>query len=96
MAFHTAIARISGNSVCEVLSEAMLDWLFNFRRDLLRLPGSELITLAEHERLLEAIAAHDVAEAERAMLEHLRRANERYRILEEAMAKRTDAEPVDA
>jgi DNA-binding FadR family transcriptional regulator len=96
MAFHTAIARISGNSVCEVLSEAMLDWLFNFRRDLLRLPGSELITLAEHERLLEAITAHDVAEAEQAMLDHLRRANERYRILEEAMAKRTDAEPLDA
>jgi DNA-binding FadR family transcriptional regulator len=88
MAFHTAIAAMSGNSVCVILSEAMLDWLFNFRRDLLRLPGSEFITLAEHQRLLTAIAAHDVAEAERAMLDHLTRANERYRILEDAMNQR--------
>jgi GntR family transcriptional regulator, sialic acid-inducible nan operon repressor len=89
MAFHTAIAAVSGNSVCVLLSQAMLDWLFQFRCDLLRLPGSELITLAEHERLLEAIAAHDVAGAATAMEEHLTRANERYRILEDAMAGRT-------
>ncbi len=88
MAFHTAMAAVSGNSVCVMLSEAMLDWLFHFRRDLLRIPGSEFITLAEHEGLLAAIAAHDAARAEQAMREHLTRANERYRILEEAMAQR--------
>ena len=43
MAFHTAIASVGGNSVCTLLSEAMLDWLFNFRHDLLRMPGSEHI-----------------------------------------------------
>ncbi|MDZ4797389.1 MAG: transcriptional regulator NanR [Bryobacteraceae bacterium] len=89
MAFHTAVAAVTGNSVCVLLSEAMLDWLFQFRHDLLRLPGSELITLAEHERLLAAIAAHDPVEAERAMREHLNRADDRYRILEDAMAMRT-------
>ena len=88
MVFHAAIAAISGNMVCVVLSEAMLDWLFQFRRDLLRLPGSELITLVEHQRLVAAIRAHDVAEAEQAMMMHLTRANERYRIIEEAMATR--------
>ena len=88
MAFHTAISSVSGNSVCVVLSEAMLDWLFHFRHDLLRIPGSELITMAEHERLLAAIAAHDQGEAEKAMTEHLTRANERYRILEDAMHQR--------
>jgi DNA-binding FadR family transcriptional regulator len=87
MAFHTAIAALSGNSVCVLLSEAMLDWLFEFRRDMLRLPGSERITLAEHERLLEAIAAHDVAGAEAAMVEHLTRADERYRLLENEAKK---------
>lgn len=86
MAFHTAIAGVTGNSVCELLSEAMLDWLFTFRHDLLRMPGSEHISLAEHERLLAAIEAHDVDRAERAMFEHLTRANERYRILEAATA----------
>jgi len=89
MEFHTVIASMSGNSVCVVLSEAMLDWLFKFRRDLLRLPGSELITLAEHERLLTAIAAHDVDEAARAMHDHLTRADERYRILKDAMLARS-------
>ena len=88
MAFHTAIAAISGNTVCVILSEAMLDWLFQFRRDLLRLPGSEFITLAEHQRLVAAIRAHDIVDAERAMMEHLTRANERYRILEDAMSTR--------
>ncbi len=91
MAFHTSVAALSGNSVCVVLSEAMLDWLFEFRRDMLRLPGSELITLAEHERLLDAVAAHDVAGAEAAMVEHLTRADERYRILEDALARRRGA-----
>ena len=88
MAFHTAIAAMSGNGVCVLLSEALLDWLFQFRRDLLRIPGSELITLAEHEALLNAVTSHDPVEAERAMAEHLSRANERYRILEDATAMR--------
>ena len=92
MAFHTTIAAVSGNSVYAILSEALLDWLFHFRRDLLRMPGSEFITLAEHERLLAAIAAHDVLEAERAMTDHLTRANERYRILEDAMAQRAPSD----
>ena len=87
MAFHTAIASIGGNRVITLLSEAMLDWLFEYRRDLLRLPGSELITLAEHERLVSAVAAHEADAAERAMSEHLNRSNERYRILEAAMLK---------
>lgn len=82
MAFHTAIVAISGNPVCVVLSEAMLDWLFTFRRDLLRVPRSESLTLGEHERLFEAIARHDDSEAERAMTDHLTRADQRYRALE--------------
>lgn len=89
MAFHKAVAAISGNSVCTLLSEAMLDWLFQFRRDLLRMPGGELITISEHERLVKAIAAHLPAEAETAMMEHLTRASERYRILEDAMQHRS-------
>lgn len=86
MAFHKAIAAISGNSVCTMLSEAMLDWLFHFRHDLLRLPGSEQITLAEHQRLLDAIAAKDPDEAEAAMRDHLSRSSERYRALENELA----------
>lgn len=82
MAFHSTIAAISGNSICVVLSEAMLDWLFTFRRELLRVPGSESLTLSEHQRLFEAISRHDEQESERAMTDHLTRANQRYRALE--------------
>jgi len=88
MSFHTAIASVSRNSVCKMLSEAMLDWLFHFRRDLLRIPGSEIITIAEHRRIVGAIAAHDVEEAEKAMTDHLTRSDQRYRILEDAMDSR--------
>ena len=88
MSFHAAIASISRNSVCKMLSEAMLDWLFHFRRDLLRIPGSEIITMAEHRRIVGAIAAHDVEEAEKAMTDHLTRSDQRYRILEDAMDSR--------
>lgn len=84
VAFHTAIAAISRNSVCKMLSEAMLDWLFHFRRDLLRVPGSEIITMDEHRRIVAAIAAHDAIEAEKAMTDHLTRSDARYRILEKA------------
>lgn len=88
MAFHTAIAAVSGNSVCVILSEAMLDWLFQFRRDLIRVPDSEFIAISEHERLLATIAAHDVPAAEQAMLDHMNRSSERYRFLEEKMNER--------
>ncbi len=88
MAFHTAIARITRNSVCEMLSEAMLDWLFHFRRDLLRIPGSEIITISEHRQILNAISSHDPEEVERAMKDHLTRSNQRYRIVEDATMSR--------
>jgi DNA-binding FadR family transcriptional regulator len=88
MAFHTAIAAVSRNTICVLLSEAMLEWLFRFRRDMVRVPGSEDIALAEHEQLVRAIAAHDVVAAETAMTEHMMRANERYKVLEEEMKQR--------
>jgi DNA-binding FadR family transcriptional regulator len=46
-----------------------------------RAPGAESLTLAEHERILAAIAAHDPAQAEAAMRDHLARANALYRSL---------------
>jgi DNA-binding FadR family transcriptional regulator len=82
MAFHKAIAAISGNRICVAVSEAMLDWLFEFRRDMLRVPGAEKITLAEHKKILNRVRAHDEAGAVKAMTDHLTRADKRYRALE--------------
>jgi DNA-binding FadR family transcriptional regulator len=79
MAFHKAIAAISGNRICLVISEAMLDWLFAFRLDLLRAPGAEKITLAEHKRILAKIRAHDEVGAVQTMKDHLTRSSKRYR-----------------
>jgi DNA-binding FadR family transcriptional regulator len=81
VAFHKAIAEISGNRICTAVSEAMLDWLFEFRREMLRAPGAEKVTLAEHKKILDRIRAHDDDGSVKAMTDHLTRASRRYRAL---------------
>ena len=44
-------------------------------------PGAEALTLAEHQKIIDAIAAHDPDRAATAMHDHLTRANELYRQL---------------
>jgi DNA-binding FadR family transcriptional regulator len=78
--FHIAIAAISGNPIYTAVSEAMLGWLAEFHQELLRVPGAEQVTIREHKRILKQIAAHDAPKAERAMREHLTRANKKYRL----------------
>lgn len=78
MAFHAAITAICGNSVYTLLSNAMLDWLFHFRQEVIRVPGSEQVTMQEHEAVVAAIAAKDPAAAEAAMAHHLNQAAQRY------------------
>ncbi len=81
MEFHSAIASISGNPIIVAVSESMLQWLFRFREDMLRVKGAERITLTEHKKILDAIGAHDEAGAVKAMTNHLSRSNQRYRAL---------------
>lgn len=81
MAFHTAIAAVSGNAIIVAVSEGMLQWLFDFRREMLRVDGAEKITLAEHRKILQAIRSHEEEGAVAAMTEHLSRSNQRYRDL---------------
>jgi DNA-binding FadR family transcriptional regulator len=82
MAFHRTIAAISGNPIYAALSQAMFEWLERFHTQLVRLPGSEQVTLTEHRRICERIAAHDADGAARAMTAHLTRANKLYRRFE--------------
>jgi DNA-binding FadR family transcriptional regulator len=77
--FHMAIAAISGNPICVATSEAMLQWLAEFRSELVHAPGKERVTIAEHRKILERIAAHDVHGAIAAMQVHLERVSELYR-----------------
>lgn len=81
MAFHRRIAAMSGNGLIEALSHGMLDWLMRFKRELVSARGAERLTIAEHERITEAIAARDEDAAAMAMTEHLTRADSLYSVL---------------
>jgi DNA-binding FadR family transcriptional regulator len=73
--FHNLLAEMSGNPILQAVSEAMLQWLFEFHGELVRLPGHEDITLADHEEIYERVVERDAEGAERAMIDHLTRAN---------------------
>jgi DNA-binding FadR family transcriptional regulator len=81
MAFHREIARISGNPIFPSIVESLFRWAGEYYRPLVRAPGAEELTLSEHQRIVDAIAAHDGDAAEQAMRAHLSRANELYRTL---------------
>ncbi len=86
MQFHREIARISGNPIFSAIVEAMFGWANEHFRFIVRAPGVETLTLAEHERIVQAIAAHDPDAAERAMRDHLTRVSEQYRRVDDATA----------
>ena len=79
MAFHREIADIGGNPIFPSIVESMFRWASEFYTTLVRAPGVEELTLAEHQRIVDAIAAHDGDAAAEAMRLHLVRANELYR-----------------
>lgn len=79
MAFHTAIAEMSGNPIFGALSSAMLQWLSEFHGHMVSVPGAEDVTLSEHKEILECIVKRDPDAAEKAMRDHLTRASELYR-----------------
>ncbi|MCP1576722.1 GntR family transcriptional regulator [Herbaspirillum rubrisubalbicans] len=81
MAFHREIADISGNPIFPAVVESMFRWASEFYTTLVRAPGAEELTLAEHQRIVDAIAAHDGDAAAEAMHAHLMRANQLYREL---------------
>jgi len=78
MMFHREIAIIAGNPIFPAIVEALFNWASEYYQTIVRAPGAEQITLAEHTRILEAIAANDPSAAAKAMHEHLTRANVLY------------------
>lgn len=79
MLFHREIARISGNPIFPAIVEALFGWASAYYQSIVRAPGAETLTLAEHQRIVDAIAANDPQRAVQAMEEHLTRANALYR-----------------
>jgi DNA-binding FadR family transcriptional regulator len=78
--FHHAIAKVSGNPLLAELNRSLFRWLSEFHADLVRKPGLEKLTLAEHEAILEAIRTGNGDEAALQMQNHLSRANALYRL----------------
>lgn len=79
MAFHREVAGISGNPIFPAIVEAMFNWASAHYQAIVRAPGAEELTLAEHQRILDAITANAPDAAAAAMQEHLQRANALYR-----------------
>jgi DNA-binding FadR family transcriptional regulator len=79
MEFHREIAAMSGNPIFPALIEAMFGWLSAYYVQLVRLKGAEDITIAEHRRIMEAIAAGQPDAAAEAMHDHISRGNALYR-----------------
>ncbi len=82
MEFHRCIATISGNPIYAALSQAIFEWLEAFYVSLVRVHGAENITIAEHTKICDCIAAHDPDGAAAAITAHLTRASKLYRRLE--------------
>ncbi len=74
--FHLAIARATGNSALVGAMEYLWDQrgrLWHKLKEHFQTEELRQETLTDHRRILEAIAAHDPAEARRAMRAHLER-----------------------
>ncbi|ORE98424.1 transcriptional regulator NanR [Aurantimonas sp. 22II-16-19i] len=84
MAFHARIAEIVGNPIIAAVSVAMLRWLFEYHDALLHWSNNEEITLTEHDRIVDLIAAHDREGATMMMRDHLDRATSLYAFNDEA------------
>lgn len=78
MKYHEVIAGISGNSLIAAAVAGILGWLTKFRREMVSVKGAELLTIQEHEVILDAIRNRDSDAAGEAMQKHLSRANELY------------------
>jgi DNA-binding FadR family transcriptional regulator len=86
MAFHREIARISGNPIFPAIVEGIFHWASDDYRPLVRAPGAERLTLAEHTRIVDAIEDHDADAAQAAMCAHLTRSDALYRQLQDDRA----------
>lgn len=78
IAFHLAIARITGNPLLEAVTQAMLSWLFAYYKPLLHWSGREQTTLQEHERIVDHLESHDIEGAVQMMGDHLSRSDPLY------------------
>ena len=78
LAFHTALARASGNPIVQKVNSIIHDVLSVSMEDIVRALGTQ-DGLDYHRRIIDAIEAHDARRAESIMEEHIVRTIERLR-----------------
>ncbi|MFK8034239.1 MAG: transcriptional regulator NanR [Hyphomicrobiales bacterium] len=78
IAFHTRLAKITGNPLIHSITEMMLTWLFEYHSSLLLWSGQEQTTLDEHSVILEFLVSNDANGAARAMEDHLNRSKSSF------------------
>ena len=71
VAFHYELALAAGNPIFSSLHQATVGWLTQQRTISLMQPGALRSAFRFHQRVFDAITAHDPDAAERAMHEHL-------------------------
>ncbi len=76
--FHAAVAAIAGNPVFALVVEALFQWLSEFHISAVHRPGLERLTVREHREIIDAIESGRGSRAQRAMTDHLERANDLY------------------
>lgn len=69
--FHATLASATANHTLVLLMVALVDELGVSRGRSLAIPGRPQKSAEQHERLVDAIVAHDASAARRAMLQHL-------------------------
>ncbi|WP_345900795.1 transcriptional regulator NanR [Martelella sp. UBA3392] len=80
MKFHRKIAALTDNPIIVSVSDAMLGWLFEYHVSLLHRSGGEELTLAEHDKIVDHIADHDVDGAIEEMRHHLERTRDVFQM----------------
>lgn len=78
IAFHTRLAKMSGNPLIHSITEIMLTWLFEYHSSLLLWSGREATTLKEHAMILDHLIDLDADGAAVAMNNHLNRSNSSF------------------
>ena len=76
--FHLAIASVPRNPIYIALHEAIVGWLEDQRSVSLQRPGTDVLALAWHREIRDAIKAGDPAAAGQAMRRHLGEIADRY------------------
>ena len=69
--FHSQLTEATGNQVLIALMGNMMETIKESRRYSMGIPGRAILSVFDHSRIFDAVAAHDSALAARSMFAHI-------------------------